>query len=97
MRLSATDNFRRFEGIPKTRTPANTAPLPPNHKGALLGASPAVVVMLTVTVPLLVVPFRVIGPPLTVQPIFSDVGATQVKLIVPLKPLRACTVILQNP
>ena len=96
MRVSATDNLRRFAGIPNSRTPANTAPLPPSHKGALLGLNPAVVVMLTVTVPLLVVPLSTRGPPLTVHPTL-EVGDAHVKVMVPLYPLRASIVIVDDP
>ena len=97
MKVSATNNFRRFEGTPNSKTPANTAPLALIHNGALFRGTPAVVVMLTVTVPLVVVLLSVIEPPLTVQPIFAEVGAAHVKVIVPLYPLRASTVIVDDP
>jgi hypothetical protein len=77
-------NLRRLAGIPNSRTPANITPLPPSHRGALLGVSPAAVVILSVMVPLGVPPLSVIGPPLTEHPIFAELGAVQVKLIVPL-------------
>ena len=85
MRVRATVNLLRPAGIPKTSTPAKTAPPPPSHKGALLGPNPAAaVVMLSVTDPLGVPLLRVKGLPLTEQAIFAEVGAVQVKVITPL-------------